>query len=54
MSRSPQVNAKLRDGMTHIRQGLRTGEWLTAARARGYSLILLGLCAIAMTGWIAT
>src|ERR1700722_898664 len=53
MSRSPQVNAKLRDGMTHIRQGLRTGEWLTAARARGYSLILLGLCAIAMTGWIA-
>jgi alpha-1,2-mannosyltransferase len=47
------VNAKLRDGMTHIRQGLRTGEWLTAARARGYSLILLGLCAIAMTGWIA-
>ena len=47
------MNAKLRDGMTHIRQGLRTGEWLTAARARGYSLILLGLCAIAMTGWIA-
>jgi hypothetical protein len=34
-------------------QGLRSGEWLTPARARGYSLILLGLCAIAMTGWIA-
>jgi hypothetical protein len=39
--------------MTHIWQGLRSGEWLTAARARGYSLILLGLCAIAMAGWIA-
>jgi alpha-1,2-mannosyltransferase len=35
------------------RQGLRTGEWLTAARASGYSLILLGVCAIAMIGWIA-
>jgi hypothetical protein len=39
--------------MTHIWQGLRSGEWLTAARARGYSLILLGLCVIAMAGWIA-
>jgi hypothetical protein len=39
--------------MTHIWQGLRSGEWLTAARARGYSLILLGLCAVAMAGWIA-
>jgi hypothetical protein len=32
---------------------LRSGEWLTFARARGYSLILLGICAIAMVGWIA-
>ena len=31
--------------MTHIWQGLRSGRWLTAERARGYSLILLGaLC----------
>jgi hypothetical protein len=39
--------------MTHIWQGLQSGQWLTAARARGYSLILLALCAIAATGWIA-
>lgn len=39
--------------MTHIWQGLRSGQWLTAARLRGYSLILLGFCAIAVTGWIA-
>jgi hypothetical protein len=40
--------------MAHFWQGLRSGEWLTPARARGYSLILLGLCAIAMVGWIAS
>jgi hypothetical protein len=39
--------------MTHIWQGLRSGEWLTSARARGYSLILLSLCVIAVAGWIA-
>lgn len=39
--------------MTHIWQGLRSGRWLTPARARGYSLILLGVCAIAFAGWIA-
>ena len=39
--------------MTHIWQGLRSGQWLTAARARGYSLILLGIGAIAVVGWIA-
>jgi hypothetical protein len=39
--------------MTHIWQGLRSGQWLTAARARGYSLILLAFCAIAIAGWIA-
>ena len=39
--------------MTHIWQGLRTGCWLTAARARGYSLILLVISALAITGWIA-
>src|SRR5580698_5398999 len=39
--------------MTHIWQGLRSGRWLTAARARGYSLILLGVYAIAVIGWIA-
>ena len=26
--------------MTHIWQGLQSGQWLTGARARGYSLIL--------------
>ena len=39
--------------MTHIWQGLRSGQWLTPARMRGYSLILLGICVIAMVGWIA-
>ena len=46
--------------MTHFWQavwqgldGLRSGDWLTAARARGYSLILLGICAVAISGWIA-
>src|SRR5450755_2482807 len=39
--------------MTHIRQGLRSGQWLTPARIRGYSLILLGICAIAVVGWVA-
>jgi len=38
--------------MTHIWQGLRSGEWLTATRARGYSLILLGICTIAAVGWV--
>lgn len=39
--------------MAHFWQGLRSGEWLTAARARGYSLILLGFCVAATVGWIA-
>ena len=39
--------------MTHIWQGLRSGEWLTAARIRGYSRILLGIGALAVAGWIA-
>src|ERR1700694_5110801 len=39
--------------MTHIWQGVRPGRWLTSARARGYRLILLGICAIAVAGWIA-
>src|SRR5665213_286035 len=34
-------------------QALRSGRWLTADRARAYSLILLALYAIAMIGWIA-
>jgi hypothetical protein len=34
-------------------QELRSGRWLTADRSRGYSLILLGLYAIAIVGWIA-
>ena len=39
--------------MAHFWQGLRSGEWLTQARARGYSLILLALCIVAMAGWVA-
>jgi alpha-1,2-mannosyltransferase len=39
--------------MTHFWQGLRSGDWLTPARARGYSLILLVICALATLGWIA-
>jgi len=34
-------------------QGLRSGAWLTASRARGYSLILLAIGALALAGWIA-
>lgn len=44
---------KFRGKMAHFWQGLRSGEWLTAARARGYSLILLGFCVVATIGWIA-
>lgn len=39
--------------MTHIWQGLRAGEWLTVARMRAYSLILLGLSVLVFAGWIA-
>jgi hypothetical protein len=39
--------------MAHFWQGLQSGDWLTPARMRGYSLILLGLCIAAMVGWIA-
>ena len=34
-------------------KGLRSGDWLTAARARGYSLILLTICTLAFAGWVA-
>lgn len=40
----------IRHGMWH---GLQSGDWLTPARMRGYSLILLGICALAVAGWIA-
>jgi glycosyl transferase family 87 len=44
--------------MAHFWQGpfwnaLRSGEWLTAQRARGYSLILLVICTLAFVGWTA-
>src|SRR6201996_9227224 len=39
--------------MTHIWQSVRSGDWLSAERARGYSLILLAIAVIAMAGWIA-
>ncbi|MEI9922353.1 MAG: glycosyltransferase family 87 protein [Bradyrhizobium sp.] len=34
-------------------EALRSGAWLTPARIRGYSLILLGISVIAVIGWIA-
>jgi alpha-1,2-mannosyltransferase len=34
-------------------QALRSGRWLTADRARAYSVILLAFYAIAVIGWIA-
>jgi Glycosyltransferase family 87 len=36
-----------------FRHTLRSGQWLTAERARGYSLILLAVYALATVGWIA-
>lgn len=39
--------------MAHIWQSLRSGQWLTVSRARGYSLIVLGLSVLAVAGWIA-
>jgi len=39
--------------MAHIWQGLRSGEWLTAARARAYAVILLATCGLAIIGWLA-
>jgi len=48
---------KFRGEMAHIwqaiRKGLRSGEWLTATRVRGYSLILLAAYVLAIVGWIA-
>lgn len=39
--------------MDHFRQAVRTGAWLTRARFRGYSLILLVIVAAALTIWAA-
>ena len=39
--------------MTHIWQGLRSGAWLTSARMRDYSVIMLVVCVLAAAGWIA-
>src|ERR1700761_4132249 len=39
--------------MTHIWQSVRSGDWLSAERARGYSLILLAIAVVARAGWIA-
>jgi len=36
-----------------IQQALRSGKWLTESRARGYSLVVLGLSVLAMTAWVA-
>lgn len=37
--------------MDHLRQAVRSGAWLTRARFRGYSLILLVIVAAALTIW---
>jgi len=39
--------------MAYFWQGLRSGEWLTPGRVRGYSLILLGVGVLAVAGWLA-
>src|SRR6201996_9773571 len=39
--------------MTHIWQSVRSGDWLSAERARGYILILLAIAVVARAGWIA-
>jgi hypothetical protein len=39
--------------MTHIWEGVRSGTWLTPVRARDYSLLLLGIGIIVLSGWIA-
>ena len=31
---------------------VRTGDWITASRIRGYSLIVLGLAVAILIGWI--
>jgi hypothetical protein len=38
--------------MAYFWRGLRSGEWLTSERVRGYSLILLGVCVLAAAGWL--
>jgi hypothetical protein len=44
---------KILGEMAHFWLRLQTGTWLTAARVRGYSLILLGFYALAIVIWIA-
>lgn len=39
--------------MAHFWQQFRSGTWVTLARIRGYSLILLIFYAIAIVGWLA-
>jgi hypothetical protein len=41
-----------RTGQTFI-QHLRSGDWLTAERVRGYSIILLVIATLGLIGWIA-
>ncbi|MBX9711977.1 MAG: DUF2029 domain-containing protein [Xanthobacteraceae bacterium] len=39
--------------MNSLWQHIKTGDWLTAGRARAYSLILLAVTSAAIVGWIA-
>ncbi|HEX7789146.1 MAG TPA: glycosyltransferase family 87 protein [Afipia sp.] len=39
--------------MAHFWQHLRTGDWLTPERIRGYALIVLGLSLAGLIGWVA-
>ena len=38
--------------MAGIWQSIRSGDWLTAERLRGYSLLLLGFYLVASIGWV--
>jgi glycosyl transferase family 87 len=42
-----------RTGASSLWFGVRSGNWLTPARARGYSMMLIVVCGLAMFGWIA-
>ncbi|MGJ4941823.1 glycosyltransferase family 87 protein [Bradyrhizobium sp. HKCCYLS1011] len=39
--------------MNEILRALRTGDWLTAARIKSYSVMLLSFTVVAVIGWIA-
>ena len=40
--------------MSHIWQALRTGDWLTPGRIRGYALLVLAISLAGLIGLLAT